>query len=259
MREVTSNHTFRIQKCQDGPTSTFSAASLRAATGTLCQATPSATLSLDAWRRTLSACCNPMGCRQRCSRPGNELLAIVEQPLRRTPEGEVNSGPFLEIVEGWIGFRFLESRPTEFIYSEIQRVVGHHTEHYTVAEHTSLSEHSTHRHLSQRRELLPQEFGECSAGNHETRNVSEEPRTKCIALCESGDQREQTQSCCWALLLNLVRRNERVDSCQLPTGPTRIEKCIRFAASARSFCWYEPYRIRRSVAPLAICQVAKEH
>src|SRR6267143_3024923 len=60
-------------------------------------------------RSSASCCCpfflvsfrrNPARRRQRCLRPGDKLIGIVEQPLRRAPKGEVYGAALLRVVEG---------------------------------------------------------------------------------------------------------------------------------------------------------------
>jgi hypothetical protein len=105
-------------------------------------------------RSSASCCCpfflvsfrrNPARRRQRCLRPGDKLIGIVEQPLRRAPKGEVYGAALLRVVEGRKGLGFLEDRPVVVINPEVERVVPHHCEHQPVAEHAGLAEHAPHR------------------------------------------------------------------------------------------------------------------
>jgi len=41
--------------------------------------------------------------RQRDARPGDEFVGLVEQPLRRAPECEVDGAALFFVVEGWRG------------------------------------------------------------------------------------------------------------------------------------------------------------
>jgi AraC-like DNA-binding protein len=52
------------------------------------------------------------------------------------------------------------------IDSEIQRVLGHHSDHHAVEEYTGLAEHTAHRDAPERRELIAQKFGEGVACDH---------------------------------------------------------------------------------------------
>src|SRR6185312_14969852 len=104
--------------------------------------------------------------RQRCACPRDELVRLVEQALRRAPEGEVDGATFLRVVERWKGFCFLEDCPVLVIDPKVESVVPHHSEHQAVAEHAGLSEHASHGDMAERRELLAKESGKAVAGNH---------------------------------------------------------------------------------------------
>jgi len=90
---------------------------------------------------------------QRCLRPRDKLIGVIEQPLRRAPKGEVYGAALLRVVEGRKGLGFLEDRPVVVINPEVERVVPHHCEHQPVAEHASLAEHAPHGDATQRSEL----------------------------------------------------------------------------------------------------------
>src|SRR6185503_11182435 len=68
-------------------------------------------LCFSPWRCSLSLRRDPPRRRQRCSRPGHELIGFVEQPFRRAPKGEIYAAAPLLVVEGRIGLGFLEDRP----------------------------------------------------------------------------------------------------------------------------------------------------
>src|SRR5215470_15258620 len=90
---------------------------------------PWSTFRYPPWRRPLPPRCDPTRCRQRCSRPHNEFIRFVEQPLRRSPKGEVDGAAFLLIAEGRQGLNFLEDRPVVSINPEVECVVRHHPQH----------------------------------------------------------------------------------------------------------------------------------
>src|SRR5262245_5337679 len=88
--------------------------------------------------------------RQRSSPPGDELIGLVEQPLRRAPKGEVYRAALLRIVEGRKGLGFLEGLPIVVINPEVERVVRHHPEHQPVAKHARLAKHPPHGDAAER-------------------------------------------------------------------------------------------------------------
>src|SRR4029077_2978384 len=77
---------------------------------------------------------DPTRRRQRCSRPRDKLIGFVQQPLWRTPQGEIYGTALLLVVERRKGLGFLEGRPVVVVNPEVERVVRHHPEHQPVAE-----------------------------------------------------------------------------------------------------------------------------
>src|SRR5437773_1189597 len=71
--------------------------------------------------------------RQRGLRPGDELVRLVEQPLRRAPEREIDRAALLFVAERRKGLGLFELRPVQLVDPEIKRVVRHHREHHAVA------------------------------------------------------------------------------------------------------------------------------
>jgi hypothetical protein len=96
------------------------------------------------WRCPFSLRRDPARRHQRCSRPRNKLIGLVEQPLRRAPKGEIDRAALFLVVQGRNGLGFLEDRPVVVINPEVERVVRHHPEHQPVAEHAGLAEHTPH-------------------------------------------------------------------------------------------------------------------
>src|SRR5882762_5051728 len=115
---------------------------------------------------------DPTRCRQRYSCPRDELIGFVEQPLRRAPKGEVYGAALLLVVERRKGLGFLEGRPVVVINPEVECVVPHHPEHQPVAEHAGLTEHTPHRYVAERGELLAQELGKAVADDHPKSSAS---------------------------------------------------------------------------------------
>src|SRR5450755_2124782 len=113
-------------------------------------------------RRLFSLRRDPTRRRQRYARPRHKFFGFVEQPLRRAPEGEVYAAALLLVAQGRKGLGFLEGRPVVVINPEVEHVVRHHPEHYPVAEHAGLAEHTPHCDAAERSELLAQKLGKAA-------------------------------------------------------------------------------------------------
>src|SRR5262245_37232707 len=87
------------------------------------------------WCCRFSLRSDPMRRRQRGSRPAEKLIGLVEQPLRRTPKGQIYGGALLLVVEGWKSRGFCEGGAVVVVNPEVERVVRYHPEHHPVAEY----------------------------------------------------------------------------------------------------------------------------
>src|SRR5205823_11079730 len=108
-----------------------------------------------------------------------------DQPLRHTPEREVDRFALLLVVQRRRRCGFLEGRPVLVVDPEIERVVRHHPQHHAVAEHAGLAEHAPHGDTAKRRELLSDEFAKAVAGIHRR-------HAKCGMTSETKSSRPST-------------------------------------------------------------------
>src|SRR5262249_44083692 len=98
-------------------------------------------------------CSDPARRRQRYPCPRDKLVGLVEQPLGRAPEREVDRSSLCRIMERREGSGLLELRPVVVVDPEVECVVGDHPEHHAAAKHAGLAEYAPHRDPAERREL----------------------------------------------------------------------------------------------------------
>src|SRR5690242_8770129 len=70
------------------------------------------------WRGPFALRRDPACGRQRNARPGAQLVRLVEQAVRRTPEREVDGGALFGVIERREGLRVLEGGPVVVIDPE---------------------------------------------------------------------------------------------------------------------------------------------
>src|SRR6266542_3342864 len=76
------------------------------------------------WRRPLRR--NPVCRRQRGARPRDELVGLVEQSLRYTPECEIYRFALLRVIERRKRLGFPERLPALVIHPKVEAVLRHH-------------------------------------------------------------------------------------------------------------------------------------